>query len=435
MRVHHGPLPSCDREPGWGSLGCGHVERRPIATADVGDLPLIGRSGKACALRRVPALSPARNCDDWTLVTIRMLVRAGTVALTVAMAAGTASALTMGKTVTVVVDGEQRVVHTFASSVSGALDSAGLQADDKDALAPSADSEIDDGSRIVLKRGRPLSLVIDGTEQKVWTTALTVDTALRQLGMHADGVQVSADRSRRIPLEGLALEVRSPKPVTLVDGGQEPRQIRSAARSVGDLLLDQDASLEQKDTVSPELDAPVAADMTVTVTRIRTEQRTEHRAVEPPVERIEDAELPRGKQVVEEPGVPGEELVTFLITTTNGQETERVEQSIEQITPAQPRRVRIGTNSASAPPVSNGSVWDRLAQCEASGNWAANTGNGYYGGLQFNKGTWNAYGGGRYAAYPHQASREEQIAVAERVRDSRGGYGAWPACSRKLGLS
>lgn len=78
-------------------------------------------------------------------------------------------------------------------------------------------------------------------------------------------------------------------------------------------------------------------------------------------------------------------------------------------------------------------VWDALAQCESSGNWAANTGNGYYGGLQFSYSTWHAYGGGGYADYPHQATREEQIAVAERLRAARG-YQPWPACRLKLGL-
>jgi hypothetical protein len=78
-------------------------------------------------------------------------------------------------------------------------------------------------------------------------------------------------------------------------------------------------------------------------------------------------------------------------------------------------------------------VWDRLAQCEASGNWAANTGNGYYGGLQFSHSTWLGYGGGAYAEYPHQATREEQIAIAEKLRAARG-YQPWPACRIKLGL-
>lgn len=86
-----------------------------------------------------------------------------------------------------------------------------------------------------------------------------------------------------------------------------------------------------------------------------------------------------------------------------------------------------------APPPAGG-VWDTLARCESSGNWAINTGNGYYGGLQFDAGTWKAYGGTAYAPRADQATREQQIAVATRVRDDRGGYGSWPACSAKLGL-
>ena len=78
-------------------------------------------------------------------------------------------------------------------------------------------------------------------------------------------------------------------------------------------------------------------------------------------------------------------------------------------------------------------VWDRLAMCESSGNWAANTGNGYYGGLQFSLSTWLGYGGAEFAEYPHLATREEQIIVAERLRAARG-YQPWPACRLKLGL-
>ncbi len=78
----------------------------------------------------------------------------------------------------------------------------------------------------------------------------------------------------------------------------------------------------------------------------------------------------------------------------------------------------------------DGGTWDQLAQCESGGNWSANTGNGYQGGLQFAPGTWRAYGGTGSAA---GASREEQIAVAQRVQAGQG-WGAWPACSRKLGL-
>ena len=80
------------------------------------------------------------------------------------------------------------------------------------------------------------------------------------------------------------------------------------------------------------------------------------------------------------------------------------------------------------------SDWDRLAQCESGGNWAINTGNGYHGGLQFSPSTWAAYGGTEFAPTANQATREQQIAVAERTLAGQG-WGAWPACSAKLGLN
>ena len=94
----------------------------------------------------------------------------------------------------------------------------------------------------------------------------------------------------------------------------------------------------------------------------------------------------------------------------------------------------IGAPLAAAPAAqaeTGGTVWDKLAQCESTGNWAINTGNGFSGGLQFTPGTWRAFGGTGVA---HHASREQQIVVAERVL-AKQGWGAWPACSRKLGLS
>ncbi|MFG3204692.1 transglycosylase family protein [Streptomyces sp. NPDC048192] len=79
-------------------------------------------------------------------------------------------------------------------------------------------------------------------------------------------------------------------------------------------------------------------------------------------------------------------------------------------------------------------VWDRIAQCESGGNWHINTGNGYYGGLQFSAGTWRAYGGTAYAPTADQASRQAQIAVAGKVQQAQG-WGAWPVCSARAGAS
>ena len=86
--------------------------------------------------------------------------------------------------------------------------------------------------------------------------------------------------------------------------------------------------------------------------------------------------------------------------------------------------------NASAAPDSD---WDRLAQCEAGGNWQINTGNGYHGGLQFNAGTWAAYGGTAYAPTADLATREQQIEIAKKTQAAQG-WGAWPACTAKMGL-
>ena len=90
--------------------------------------------------------------------------------------------------------------------------------------------------------------------------------------------------------------------------------------------------------------------------------------------------------------------------------------------------------SLSAPAHAAGSVWDAVAACESGGNWAINTGNGFYGGLQFSGSTWNAFGGTLYASRANLASKAAQIAIAQRVLAAQG-PGAWPTCSRRAGLT
>ena len=89
--------------------------------------------------------------------------------------------------------------------------------------------------------------------------------------------------------------------------------------------------------------------------------------------------------------------------------------------------IALAGHAAAAPD----SEWDRVASCESGGNWGINTGNGYRGGLQFSQGTWSAHGGGEYATSANQATRDQQIAIAERVLASQG-RGAWPVCGRGL---
>ena len=91
----------------------------------------------------------------------------------------------------------------------------------------------------------------------------------------------------------------------------------------------------------------------------------------------------------------------------------------------------VTANSASAASVS---TWDKVAQCESTGNWSINSGNGFYGGLQFTSSTWAAFGGTAFAPQANQATKAQQIAVAEKVLASQG-PGAWPVCSVKAGLT
>ena len=89
---------------------------------------------------------------------------------------------------------------------------------------------------------------------------------------------------------------------------------------------------------------------------------------------------------------------------------------------------------SAAPATAAGTVWDKVARCESGGNWKINTGNGYYGGLQFSSRTWRGFGGAKYAARANRATKAEQIAVARRVLAVQG-PGAWPICGRKASLT
>ena len=91
----------------------------------------------------------------------------------------------------------------------------------------------------------------------------------------------------------------------------------------------------------------------------------------------------------------------------------------------------VGIGALAAPASAAEHDWTGVAQCESGGNWSINTGNGYYGGLQFSSSTWLAFGGGAYAARADLAAKSQQIAVAEKVLDAQG-KGAWPVCGRNL---
>jgi len=359
---------------------------------------------------------------------LRLLVGATLLALIVAGG----YAVSAHKTVTLTVDGTTVTVATMKSRVIDIVSENGFAVGERDDLFPAADQTVGQDDTIVLRRSRPLQVSLDGQDSReVWTTASTVDEALQQLQM-ADTAPAAASRGTRVPLSGMSLPVVSAKTVHINDAGVE-RTVTLAAPNVAGLLEAAGAPLTQRDEVVPAASAPVTEGMHITVTRNRIEKVTERVPLPAPMTRVEDPTLNQSRQIVEDPGTPGTQDVVFAIAKLNGVETGKLPVANVVVTPARPGVLRIGTKPGTeVPPVTNGHIWDALARCEAGGNWAINTGNGYYGGVQFDQNTWERNGGLRYAPRADLATREEQIAIAEVTR-ARQGWGAWPTCSGRIG--
>jgi len=360
------------------------------------------------------------------------MLRAVVGALLLALAVAGSYAVAVHKTVTLDVDGSPMTVSTMQSRVIDVVQENGFAVGERDDLYPAADQEIHQADTIVLRRSRPLEVSMDGHESRqVWTTASTVDEALQQLSL-SDSAPAAASRSSRLPLAGMALPVVSPKNVHIDDGGVMTDR-RLAAPDVEGLLAAAGAPLAQADEAVPPPTTPVTEGMTVVVTRIRVNQVTQRVPLPPPSNKVEDPTMNMSRHVVDDPGTPGVQDVTFAVSVVNGVETGRLPVANEVVTPARPAVVRVGAKPGTeVPPVTNGATWDALARCEAGGNWSEDTGNGFFGGVQFDLGTWIRNGGLRYATRADLATREEQIAIAS-VTQSRQGWGAWPVCSGRVG--
>jgi hypothetical protein len=266
------------------------------------------------------------------------------------------------------------------------------------------------------------------------------------------------------------VEVTLPKAVTVKSGTFE-RDFATDAATVKDALRQGKVTFDRNDRISPAGDTPVTSGMTVTVQRVDTATTTTTKALPFETVKVQDKDLARGKTKVVAEGRAGKQVTTWAVTTVNGKETDRKAAGTETVRQPVDRRIAVGakapapkpapqptrteaassaapsssaarssSSSAAAPapkpaqasaPASG--AWQALAQCESGGNWSINTGNGYYGGLQFSASSWAGAGGTQYAALPHQATPAQQIATAEVLR-ANGGWGHWPHCSAQLGL-
>jgi uncharacterized protein YabE (DUF348 family) len=359
------------------------------------------------------------------------------------------------KTVNLKIDGEPKQIHTTAKTVGAALEKAGYPVGPHDVVAPAAETKVRNHGEVILKRGRLLHLMVDGQARDIWVTAPTVAEALAQLGYTpADFSSVSRDK--RLALTPTAIEIRSPKQITIIHDHKN-QTVTTTDATVRDLFAHIGLKVNRHDRLSVKSTAVLKNGQKITLQRVVGKVMTERHTIGYSTTTQQDSSMYKGESSVARDGALGTSTVRYWVVWIDGKQIEKIRTSSRVVQPPVSRIEKVGTKERPPPPPppapapapapstsgsgggggaappanTSGLNWDAVAQCESGGNWAANTGNGFYGGLQFDSGTWLANGGGAYAPRADLASREQQIAVANRLYAARGSS-PWPVCGQYL---
>jgi len=369
------------------------------------------------------ALTRISNSKTWQVGLVATVAVA-----VVATTAGYSAATTEVK---LSVDVSTRTVRTFGDNVGDVLAGQHIHLHKRDVVVPSLDSSVSDGSQISVRYSRPLAVSVDGVKKTYWTTATQVSTALDQLGLRFGDAALSTSRSATIDRQGMALVVSTPKTIRVKIADAHVLKMKVAVPNARSLFKKMDVAFDSDDIVKPGLDTLLKPGMRVELIRVKSvKKHVARERVAAPVTEQRDSTMYVGERKTVKQGTAGVRDVTYRVVLHNGDVFKKTVLAQHLITAPTSSVVKVGTK---ARPVATNfaagdTVFDRIAQCESGGNWAANTGNGYYGGLQFSLSTWRAYGG---SGRPDQNSREAQIAVAKRLVAASGGYGAWPVCGRQ----
>ena len=348
---------------------------------------------------------------------------------------------TLVKDITLTVAGEATEVRGMHATVADVLASENIEIGEHDVVQPGPSTEVRDGQNVVVRYGRELKVNVDGEVTSYWTTATTLDAAIRDLGLRVEGADLSASRSQTLGREGLSLTVTMPKDVTLTADGVTST-LSTTESTVGAVLAANGIELGSRDAVEPAADTAVTAGLDIVVKRIKVETKTESRPVAFETVERKSSDLFTGEKKTDTKGVAGTMNVTTRYTWIDGEltgskvlETEVTKAPVNEVvlvgTKARPSAPSTSSSSSSSAPsagntsgaglnLANEAMWDRIAQCESGQRWNINTGNGYYGGLQFNTQTWLSVGGDDFAPRADLATRAEQITVANRLYAQRG---------------
>ena len=359
----------------------------------------------------------------------KILILALNVAVVLAVVGGTAAFADAAKHVTLVVDGQRRVVSTYADTVGELLSEQGVHPQPRDVVAPDVNAALPAGAEVQVAFARSITVDIDGTTEQVWTTASTVAEFVDQLGVRNFGAVLSASRSDPLPRSGAQLSIRLPDTLVIRHDGWRT-MIVTPAPSVGAALRQARIRLSPRDVVSVPLSTPLDRRMAVTVTRVRLHEV--RRRVVIPFHTLTrpDATLYRGQSVVVRAGSPGIAWAKVRLVIRDGK-VVRSHSTVQRVLRLPTARiVHVGTTTrpVASSPSDDGLNWAALAQCESGGNpWAVNP-SGYYGLYQFALGTWYGVGG---TGNPIDASASEQTYRAQLLY-ARSGAAPWPVCGYLL---
>ena len=345
------------------------------------------------------------------------------------LAGGTTAFVAEDKAVELSVDGRPRTLHTFADDVTELLAEEGVDVGAHDVVAPAPGTELTSGDEVAVHYGRPVRLTLDGQRREVWTTAHTVDGALKQLGVRAEGAYLSISRSQPIGRAGLELDVRTERSVTVMADGRA-RTVRTNAATVGEVIGESGITLHDQDTTSVPQDSFPRDGQTVTVLRITGTKEVREEPIPFEVQRTDDPSLFKGTEVVEQAGQAGLRRVTYALRTVNGVKQKPRRTDDEVVRAPRKQVVKVGTKPL---PTSVGGAdgldWNGLATCESGGRPNAVDPSGTYGGLyQFDTRTWQGLGG---SGRPQDAPAAEQTFRAKKLYVRRGAS-PWPHCGTRL---
>jgi len=255
------------------------------------------------------------------------------------LVAGTTAFATLHKTLTLDVDGQVSTVSAFGRTVGDVLGAEGVEVGERDLVVPALDSGAPDGADIVVRHARQMTVEVDGEERVVWTTALTVDELVAEMGMRGE---VRASASRASDLGRDLLRISTTKTVHVsVDGRTE--DVVTSAPTVREVLRELGVVLGEYDRVSVSLDAAAVDGLVVLVTRVQGVTRTETVPEPYASVRQEDPSLAAGREIVGTVGRPGTKAVTYLAYEADGVELGRMVLAESDIEPPVNEVIRVGT--------------------------------------------------------------------------------------------